>query len=101
MYDPVITQNILAGVFGIISVVALVTYLKSLIIKDTMSAFVKKLLGYVISAAVSVAMTGAYLLLVAHAFTVGSLLMYSFSVWFVASGLYDTFHPKPPVTPVA
>lgn len=99
MYDPLITQAILAGVFGIISVTALTTYLKSLIIKDTMTAFVKKVLGYVISAAVSAAMTAAYLLLIVHAFTLGSFAMYGFAVWFVASGLYDTFHPKPPVVP--
>src|SRR5512135_2130998 len=100
MYDPNITQAILAGVFGIISVVALTTYVKKLLIKDTMTPLLQKVLGYVISAVVSVVMTAAYLLLVAHIFTGANLLMYSFSVWFVASGLYDTFHPKPP-TPTA
>lgn len=97
MYDPNITQAILAGVFGIISVVALTTYLKSLVIKDTMSDVVKKLLGYVLSAVVALVMTAAYLFLIAHAFALGTWLMYSAAVWFYASGLYDTFHPKPPV----
>jgi uncharacterized membrane protein required for colicin V production len=98
MYDPAITQAILAGVFGIISVTALTTYLKGLIIKDTMTSFVKKLLGYVISAVVSVVMTSAYLLLIAHTFTLGTMALYAFAVWLTASGLYDTYHPKPPVT---
>ena len=97
MYDPIITQAILAGVFGIISVTALTTYLKSLIIKDLLSAFVKKLLAYLISAVVSVVMTSAYLLLITHTFTLPTMALYAFSVWLTASGLYDTYHPKPPV----
>jgi len=99
MYDPLVTQAILAGIFGIISVVAATNYLKKLIIKDTMSPFVKTVLGYVLSALVSVVMTAVFLILITKTFTLGNLAMYSFSVWFVASGLYDVFHPvKPPVT---
>jgi len=96
MYDPIVTQSILAGVFGIISVVALTTWIKSLIIKDTMTDLLKKVLSYVTSAVVSLVMTGAYLLLVSQTFTISNLLMYAVAVWFYASGLYDTFHPKPP-----
>jgi uncharacterized membrane protein HdeD (DUF308 family) len=91
IYDPIITQLILAGVGGILSVQGVTEYIKKLF--TGASDATKKILGYVISMLVSGAFTGGYLLFTKQ-FTLSAFFLYAVSVWFVASGLYDVWHPK-------
>jgi hypothetical protein len=89
-YDPLVTQAILAGIGGIITVQGLTTYLMKLVKNATET--MKRILGYLFSMASSAVVTAAYLA-ITKAFSVPALLMYGAAVWFVASGLYDTYHP--------
>jgi len=88
--DPAVTQAILAGLGGILTVQGVTTYLLKLV-KNTTDTM-KKILGYVFSMATSAVFTAAYLA-IAKLFSLEALLAYTFAVWIVASGLYDTFHP--------
>ena len=96
-YNPEITQKILEGLVGIVTVQAATAFLKDKLIRlfKASTDLAKKVVGYATAGLTSAVATFAYLQLT-HQFGWGEWILYVGSVWFTASKLYDIYHTHTP-----
>ncbi len=91
-YDPQLTNLILVWIGGAAAVQGLTEKLKWLY--RNADSRLKKILNYITSVVVSLAVTGLFLFLT-DVFSVKGMFLYALPVWLVASGIYDAIHvPK-------